>query len=54
MLLILMCHAEAGEADSARWPDDRRRPLRRMVHLRPAVLLRPLDPAGPPATISLR
>ena len=27
MLLILMRHAEAGEADSRRWPDDRQRPL---------------------------
>jgi phosphohistidine phosphatase len=27
VLLILMRHAEAGEADSRRWPDDRRRPL---------------------------
>ncbi|HSE06762.1 MAG TPA: methyltransferase [Methylomirabilota bacterium] len=27
MLLILMRHAEAGEADERRWPDDRQRPL---------------------------
>ena len=27
MLLILMRHAEAGEADPGRWPDDRQRPL---------------------------
>ena len=27
MLLILMRHGEAGEADSRRWPDDRQRPL---------------------------
>jgi phosphohistidine phosphatase SixA len=27
VLLILMRHAEAGEADPVRWPDDRPRPL---------------------------
>jgi phosphohistidine phosphatase SixA len=27
VLLILMRHGEAGEADSRRWPDDRQRPL---------------------------
>jgi phosphohistidine phosphatase SixA len=27
VFLILMRHAEAGEADSRRWPDDRQRPL---------------------------
>ncbi len=27
VLLILMRHAEAGEADERRWPDDRQRPL---------------------------
>jgi phosphohistidine phosphatase SixA len=63
VLLILMRHAEAGEANPARWPDDRRRPLmepgrrapaRVAEALSPAELLRLLDPAGPPATISQR
>ncbi|HYR73653.1 MAG TPA: methyltransferase [Candidatus Acidoferrum sp.] len=43
MLLILMRHGEAGEADSRRWPDDRQRPLTdagRREHARVAEALR--------------
>ncbi|MGH7364778.1 MAG: methyltransferase [Candidatus Rokuibacteriota bacterium] len=43
MLLILMRHAEAGEPDAGRWPDDRQRPLTdpgRREHARVAEALR--------------
>jgi phosphohistidine phosphatase len=43
VLLILMRHGEAGEADSRRWPDDRHRPLTdagRREHARVAEALR--------------
>jgi len=43
VLLILMRHGEAGEADSRRWPDDRQRPLTdagRREHARVAEALR--------------
>jgi len=43
VLLILMRHGEAGEADSRRWPDDRQRPLTdagRREHARVAEGLR--------------
>src|SRR5258706_2782058 len=43
VLLILMRHGEAGEADSRRWPDDRHRPLTdagRHEHARVAEALR--------------
>jgi phosphohistidine phosphatase SixA len=43
MRLVLMRHAEAGEADSRRWPDDRERPLTdagRREHARVAEALR--------------
>jgi len=43
MLLILMRHAEAGESDPRRWPDDRLRPLTdegRRIHGRVAQVLR--------------
>jgi phosphohistidine phosphatase len=46
VLLILMRHGEAGEADSRRWPDDRRRPLTdagRREHARVAEALRRMD-----------
>ena len=46
MLLILMRHGEAGEADSRRWPDDRQRPLTdagRREHARMAEALRRMD-----------
>jgi phosphohistidine phosphatase SixA len=42
MRLVLMRHAEAGEADPGRWPDDRQRPLTdagRRVHARVAEAL---------------
>jgi phosphohistidine phosphatase SixA len=43
MRLVLMRHADAGEADSGRWPDDRQRPLSeagRREHARVALALR--------------
>jgi phosphohistidine phosphatase len=43
MLLILMRHAEAGESDLRRWPDDRLRPLTEegcQIHGRVARVLR--------------
>jgi phosphohistidine phosphatase len=43
VLLILMRHAEAGEADPRRWPDDRQRPLSeagRRAHAGVAEVLR--------------
>jgi phosphohistidine phosphatase len=43
MRLVLMRHADAGEADSSRWPDDRQRPLTdagRAEHARVAEALR--------------
>ncbi len=43
MQIILMRHADAGEADPDRWPDDRRRPLTdagRAEHRRTAAALR--------------
>ena len=46
VLLILMRHGEAGEADSRRWPDDRQRPLTdagRREHARVAEALRRMD-----------
>ncbi len=38
MRLYLMRHAEAGEADARRWPDDRQRPLSERGHREHALV----------------
>ena len=46
MLLLLVRHAQAGERDAERWPDDRQRPLTnpgRAAHAKVSRALRRLD-----------
>jgi phosphohistidine phosphatase len=46
MLLLIIRHADAGERDPAKWPDDTRRPLSdkgRKVHRRVSRALKRLD-----------
>lgn len=46
MRLYLMRHAEAGEADTRRWPDDRERPLSEVGHREHALVAAALARMG--------
>jgi phosphohistidine phosphatase len=46
MMLYLMRHAEAGEADRRRWPDDRMRPVSARGHREHALVSRTLRRMG--------
>lgn len=46
MRLYLMRHADAGEADARRWPDDGRRPLSEVGHREHAVVAAALRRMG--------